>query len=682
MGKLDASPIAPTEGSSMRTGTTVAGWIACASGYYAFFIYAQAAALVFPNVFFPSGNPAIAVVASLATFGVGYAARPIGGLVLGSLGDRRGRRTAVFTCMLLMGTSTFLIALLPTYSSLGTAATVGLVCLRLIQGFTIGGLLPCASVLMVEHAEPGRRGYRAGFAVQGVQAGQLIAAAVFLPLSAAMSAETFQAWGWRIPFLLTAVIVPAAYLLRRRIQEPPAFQFELARADVHRVPILRAIRESPADMARVGCMALMNAIPTAVTVFGATYATNRSYGVGMSTTTYLWISVCGNTLAVVLIPQFAKLSDRIGRKPCIIASAIASGILAFGFLAAVGEGSVPAAFVLAMLMWGVAYQGFNAVFPAFYSELFPARFRASAFAGSINMGVMVTAILPSIMTVAAPPGANVPIIVGYLTVGCAAVAAIATISARETHRISLTPQYGVAMTQSLTRDSQSRPPAASPSMPGSTPNLPSRQQPPIATPITTSLNRPTPASGFPSTSETAHSAVQPTSVPRQGFESGVTNPSRGNGIFISYRRRDEPNFTGRLYDRLVVRFGTGRVFMDIDSIELGVDFSEVIESSLRRCAVMLVIIGRDWLDSADEPGRRRLANPGDYVRLEIESGLSSPGIRVIPILVEGATIPAETELPSSLAALSRRNGIDMSHMRFSADVDRLFKALERAIERT
>ena len=176
--------------------------------------------------------------------------------------------------------------------------------------------------------------------------------------------------------------------------------------------------------------------------------------------------------------------------------------------------------------------------------------------------------------------------------------------------------------------------------------------------------------------------MQPTSAPPREFQSGVTNPSRGNGIFISYRRRDEPNFTGRLYDRLVARFGTGRVFMDIDSIELGVDFSVVIESSLRRCAVMLVVIGGDWLNATDEQGRRRLANPGDYVRLEIESGLSSPGVRVIPILVEGATIPVETQLPPSLVALSRRNGIDMSHMRFSADVDRLFKALERVIDHT
>lgn len=162
-----------------------------------------------------------------------------------------------------------------------------------------------------------------------------------------------------------------------------------------------------------------------------------------------------------------------------------------------------------------------------------------------------------------------------------------------------------------------------------------------------------------------------------GYE--ARDEPRLDGLFISYRRQDEPNFAGRLYDRLVLRFGADRLFLDVDSIELGVDFGEVIDRSLGRCKVMLVIIGRDWLEAADQDGQPRLSHPDDYVRLEIESALGRSGVRVIPVLVEGASLPRSTELPPSLASLSRRNGIDMSHARFAADADRLIRTLERIL---
>src|SRR5919206_4323506 len=166
--------------------------------------------------------------------------------------------------------------------------------------------------MILEHAPFGRRGYFASFTLQGVQAGQIIAAAVFLPLSAALPAAAFQSWGWRIPFLLSAVVVLAGYIIRRRVDETPAFQEEAEHGEVPKAPIVQAVRESGPDMLRVICMALMNAIPTAATVFGATYATNKAYGINISTTTYLWISVAGNAIAILLIPFVGNWSDRIG----------------------------------------------------------------------------------------------------------------------------------------------------------------------------------------------------------------------------------------------------------------------------------------------------------------------------------------------------------------------------------
>ena len=213
----------PSEHAKQPKKAAASGWIGSALEYYDFFIYAQAAALVFPNIFFPSNNPQVAIVAAFATFGVGYVARPIGAFVLGHWGDTHGRKNVLVLCMLLMGGSTFLVALLPTYNAVGVLAPALLVFLRLVQGFAVGGEISGASAMILEHAPFGRRGYFGSFTLQGVQAGQIIAAAVFLPLSAALPAEAFASWGWRIPFLLSAVVVVAGFLIRRRVDETPAF---------------------------------------------------------------------------------------------------------------------------------------------------------------------------------------------------------------------------------------------------------------------------------------------------------------------------------------------------------------------------------------------------------------------------------------------------------------------------
>src|SRR4051812_33034595 len=373
-----------------RTGRTVektprkaaaSGWMGSALEYYDFFIYAQAAALVFPTVFFATeDNPQVAIVSSLAIFGVGYVARPLGAFVLGHWGDTHGRKNVLVLCMLLMGLSTFLVALLPTYDQVGLLAPALLVALRLVQGFAVGGEISGASAMIVEHSPFGRRGFFASFALQGVQGGQLLAAAVFLPLSAVLPEDAFMSWGWRIPFLLSAVVVVAGYLIRRRVDETPVFVEESAAGEVPKAPIVQAVKENGSDMLRVVCMALMNAVPLAATVFGASYATSDAYGNGFSTTVYLWISVAGNLVAMVLIPFVGSLSDKIGRRPCIIVGALGSGLLSYAYFYFISQGNVTMAFVFAILMWGIVYQGYNAVFPAFYQELFPARTRVTGFA--------------------------------------------------------------------------------------------------------------------------------------------------------------------------------------------------------------------------------------------------------------------------------------------------------------
>src|SRR5690242_12455683 len=457
----------PDEYEKTPRKAAASGWMGSALEYYDFFIYAQAAALVFPDIFFPEGNPQVAIVSSLALFGVGYVARPLGAFVLGHWGDTHGRKNVLVLCMIMMGASTFAVGILPTYHTIGIWAPLLLVILRLIQGFAVGGEISGASAMIVEHSPFGRRGYYASFTLQGVQAGQIIAAAVILPLSALLSDQAFEAWGWRIPFLLSAVVVVAGYIIRRRVDETPAFREETTHGEVPKAPIIQAVRESGPDMLRVICMALMNAIPTATTVFGATYATNKAYHIEMSRTAYLWISIVGNGVAILLIPYVGRLSDRIGRRPPIIFGALASGALSYVYLWFVSKDNLVGAFILAILMWGVVYQGYNAVFPSFYQELFPTRTRVTAFAVSQNIGTLITAFLPTIYAalvgptpgscvvekkfapnVALPSGqtcrqladvieSNVVWTVGSITFGLAIIAAIAAFSARETFRIHL-----------------------------------------------------------------------------------------------------------------------------------------------------------------------------------------------------------------------------------------------------
>lgn len=415
---------------------TASGWIGSALEYYDFFIYATAASLVFPQLFFPSTDPTVAIVASLATYGVGYVARPIGAFVLGHLGDTHGRKNVLLICMFLMGFSTMAVGLLPTYSSVGVLAPVLLVTLRLIQGFAVAGEISGSSCMILEHAPFGRRGFFASFTLQGVQAGQIMAAAVFLPLAAFMPADAFNSWGWRIPFLLSVVVIIAGYIIRREVDETPAFAEEGAHGEIPKAPIPEAFRLSWDDMLRVVCMALMNVIPVVATVFGAAYAVQPAYGIGFHKDVYLWIPVLGNILAVIIIPLVGNLSDRIGRKPLIVTGAIGSGLLSYAYLWAISIHSVWLAILFSLLMWGVVYQGYNAVFPSFYPELFATRVRVTAMAIAQNVGTTITALLPALFAAVAPPGSsNVVLTVGSIALGVTVIAALAALTARETYRI-------------------------------------------------------------------------------------------------------------------------------------------------------------------------------------------------------------------------------------------------------
>ena len=292
--------------------------------------------------------------------------------------------------------------------------------------------------MILEHAPFGRRGFFSSFTLQGVQAGQIFAAAVFIPLARMMPRDQFMEWGWRVPFLLSILVVIAGYFIRRNVDETPAFTAEEMKGSIPRAPIPEAFRLGWADILRVVCMALMNVIPVVATVFGGAYAVQAAYGIGFAADVYLWIPVIGNVVAVLVIPFVGNLSDRIGRRPPMIIGALCSGALSFGYLYAISIHSVTLAVAMSVLMWGIVYQGYNAVFPSFYPELFQTRVRVTAMAVGQNVGTTITALLPALFAIVAPPGAaNIPLTIGALAFGITAIAAVAAFTARETYRLRL-----------------------------------------------------------------------------------------------------------------------------------------------------------------------------------------------------------------------------------------------------
>ncbi len=427
-----------TETQGQTRKATASGWIGSVLEYYDFFIYATASALVFPQLFFPSEDPRVALIASLATYGVGYVARPIGAIFLGHWGDTHGRKKVLLLCMFMMGGSTMGVGLLPTYEQIGWMAPLILVLLRLIQGFAVAGEISGASTMILEHAPAGQRGFYASFTLQGVQAGQILAAAIFLPLAYYLSPEGFESWGWRIPFLLSFIVIIAGFIIRRSVDETPVFNAKVEDSKDQVLPALTAIREHWPNMLRVMVMSLMNVIPIVATVFGAAYAVQESYGIGFSTAVYLWIPVLGNIIAVVVIPFVGKMSDGIGRRKPIMFGSLGAGLLSFAYLYAISIHNVPMAIALSLLMWGIIYQGYNAVFPSFYPELFPAKVRVSAMAISQNLGTMITAFFPAVFIAIAPPGsANIPLKVGSFALAITLLVAVTAFTANETCRSEL-----------------------------------------------------------------------------------------------------------------------------------------------------------------------------------------------------------------------------------------------------
>ena len=366
----NAVPVKPRLGGKVifasAIGTTVE--------WYDFLLYGSAAALVFGKVFFTSSSPLTGTMLAFATYGVGFLARPFGGVIFGHFGDRIGRKTILTISMLIMGVATFLIGVLPTYSQAGIAAPIMLVILRLAQGFGLGGQWGGAILMSAEFGDAKRRGLWTGFTQAGGGFGNFLATLVLAILAATLKPEDFLAWGWRIPFLLSVVLIVIGLWVRASLEETPVFEAALKASEAHAAPVLETLKRRPWQVVLGGGLKFGENISFyLMTAFGITYITEMLH---LSRSVALNGVLVGAALGALSMPLWGWLSDKIGRRPVYGFGAAGLIVWAFAFYPLL-ETKSPALIVLAMAVGVTVHSAMNGPQGAFIAELFPTRIRYS-----------------------------------------------------------------------------------------------------------------------------------------------------------------------------------------------------------------------------------------------------------------------------------------------------------------
>lgn len=425
------TPASATADAPKRTPkrAAIASFMGSAVEYYDFFIFGSAAALIFPHVFFPDADT-MALVMSFATFGFAYIARPIGAIILGHFGDRIGRQRVLIFTLVLMGVSTFVIGCLPDFNTIGWFAPILLVLCRLMQGLSAAGEQAGASSMSLEHAPDSRRAFFTSWTLTGTQGGQILAALIFIPV-VALPDEIKYGIGWRIPFWLSAVVVIVAFFVRRTLHESPTFVEAQKSGEIAKLPVAALLRHHWADVLRVICCAFIAAVST---VFG-NLAIAYGKGVGLPESITLWLVVVANIFALGTQPLFGMAADRFGRKPVFIYGAVASAALMPFYMLSMSSGNIVLTFVLAVLTFSFGYGAANAVWPAFYNEMFERRVRFSGVAIGTQLGFLMAGFAPSIVTAFGGTGEGGWVVISIFTAVIAAIAAVAALTARETAHV-------------------------------------------------------------------------------------------------------------------------------------------------------------------------------------------------------------------------------------------------------
>ncbi|MCX4787330.1 MULTISPECIES: MFS transporter [unclassified Streptomyces] len=380
--RLDATKMRRISLASM-VGTTVE--------WYDLFLFGTASALVFGKVFFPEFDGAVGTILSFLTFASAYLARMVGAVLFGHFGDRLGRKSMLLISLTTMGVATFAIGLVPGYATLGVAAPLLLLGLRVVQGLALGGEWGGAVLMTVEHAPENRRGFFGSMVQIGVPIGTLLANGAFLLVASTTSSDALYSWGWRIPFLASAILVGIGFYIRLHIEETPSFQAVREEGVKARIPFF-------ALMSRYWRQVLLGGVATLSTgsTFTLMVASGVSYGtndLGHSKNLMLWAVMVACAIAFLAIPYFGRLSDRVGRKPVIYAGIAAEAVLAFPFFWLLDTGSALGVFVAYTLMM-LAFSANYGPIATFLAELFGTRVRYSG----LSVAYMLSGLLGSAAT--------------------------------------------------------------------------------------------------------------------------------------------------------------------------------------------------------------------------------------------------------------------------------------------
>ncbi|MFD6104039.1 MFS transporter [Nocardia salmonicida] len=406
--------------------------------WYEFFLYGTAATLVFSKVFFSKDTSDLdAILAAFVTYAVGFAARPLGGIVFGYFGDRYGRKQLLQVSLVLVGAATFLMGCLPTFAQIGYWAPAMLVILRFVQGFAIGGEWGGAVLLVAEHSPSRSRGFWSSWPQAGVPAGNLLATVVLLVLTSTLSDAAFLSWGWRVAFWLSAVVVLVGYYVRTKVTDAPIFvaaQQTMDQAKAASFSPFEVLRKYPRGVfTAMGLRFGENIMYYLVVTFSITYL---KVHVHADTTTILWWLLIAHAVHMAVIPLAGRLGDRVGRRPVYLAGAVAAAT--WGFFAFPMMDSGNSAIILSAIIIGLVFHGFMyAGQPAIMAEMFPTRMRYSG----VSLGYQVTSIVAgSLAPIIAVKlldefGSSVPI--AWYLAFAATVTVIAVVCAKETRGIDL-----------------------------------------------------------------------------------------------------------------------------------------------------------------------------------------------------------------------------------------------------
>lgn len=437
-----ASPIGKVVGASL-IGTTIE--------WYDFFVYGTAAALVFNKLFFPKFDPLVGTLLAFLTYALGFGARPLGGIVFGHFGDRLGRKSMLVITLMMMGIGTFLIGVLPTYATIGSAAPVLLVLLRLVQGFALGGEWGGAVLMAAEYGESGKRGLWASVPQAGVPLGNLSSVAVLSLMSAIATESQFLTWGWRVPFLLSAVLVIIGLWIRLTIMETPVFRVahETEREVAPPSPLLDVVRNYWREvLIAMGARFADNVCYYIWTVFSITYILHLKGSRGLVLNALLVAS----GVHLLAIPFWGWLSDRIGRRPLYLLGAVGVGIWGFVFFALL-DTKTPAWVTLAVtggLVFHAAMYGPQA---SFFSELFRTRCRYSGASVGYQLASIFAGSLAPIIAVALLAAYKSSAPISLYLLGGSIITVVAVLLARETRGADLTATRPAAGAEGVTAPS-------------------------------------------------------------------------------------------------------------------------------------------------------------------------------------------------------------------------------------